>query len=361
MWFLAFALVLPVGEVKSEIKADERVVFYPTYAHQIDDGLAWSVSIHGLIFEPEEGSFKREAALGILRRVLRLSREQTETRIFKHRARAFLVDNEGGKTIAVRLGGNLYDAGTSGANGHFGATLRLPAPEVDRLRLVDPDHPGWLTFEAVTRPDDRRAFTGRVHSIGPQGLSVISDVDDTIKISMVADRRALVRNTFLREFDAVDGMSELYRGWADAGAAFHYLSGSPWQLYGPLSEFLRDEHFPRGSFHLKLFRLKDASALNMLRSQEAHKSAAIEGILADFPHRRFILVGDCSEEDPEIYAAAARRHPEQVLRILIRLVDPPGDDPDRFRATFAGVPPDRWQVFRDPRELTDNLPKLPPN
>jgi phosphatidate phosphatase APP1 len=362
MWFLAFALALPMGEVKSEIKDDERVVFYPTYAHQVDDGRAWNLSIHGVIFEPEEGSLKRQAALSLLRRILRLSREQTETRIFKARARAFLVDNEGGKTITAGLGGRVYEAGTSGANGHFGAALKLPAAEIDRLRLADPDRPDWLAFEAVTRPDDRRTFTGQVRCIGPKGISVISDVDDTVKISMVTDRRALVRNTFLREFDAVDGMSELYRKWSGAGAAFHYLSGSPWQLYGSLSEFLHKEGFPPGSFHLKMFRLKDSSALNMLRSQRGYKSAAIERILADFPHRRFILVGDSSEEDPEIYAGAARKHGEQVLRIFIRRADASDDDPDRFRAAFEGLPPDRWQVFRDPQELADSLPPAqPPN
>lgn len=362
MWFLAFALALPMGEVKSEIKDDERVVFYPTYAHQLDDGRAWNLSIRGQIFEPEEGSLKREATLGLLRRLLRLSREETETRIFKQRARAFLVDNEGGKTVAISLGDRVYEVGTSGANGHFGATLKLPAAEVDRLRLADPHHPDWLTFEAVTRPDDRRTFTGQVRLIGPKGLSVISDVDDTIKISMVTDRRALVRNTFLREFEPVEGMSALYRKWADAGAAFHYLSGSPWQLYGPLSEFLHQERFPPGSFHLKLFRLKDSSALNMLRSQRGYKSAGIERILTDFPQRRFFLVGDSSEEDPEIYGDAARKHGEQVLRIFIRRVDGSDASPARFHTAFEGLSPDRWRVFRRPQDLADALPVTqPPN
>jgi len=357
MWFLALALTLPMGEVKSEIKDDERVVFYPTYAHQAGDGQTWSLAIHGSIFEPEEGSLKREATLGLLRRLLRLSREQTETTIFKERARAFLVDNEGGKTIAVRLGGKVYEAGTSGSNGHFGATLTLPAAEVERLRLADAERSDRLTFRAVTRPADRRTFAGRVHLIGPKGISVISDVDDTIKRSMVTDRRALVRNTFLREFEPVEGMARLYRNWAEAGSAFHYLSGSPWQLYEPLAEFLDSQNFPPGSFHLKRFRLKDSSAFDLLGSQEAYKTGAIERILADFPERRFVLVGDSGEQDPEIYGAVARTHPEQVVRILIRNVDRPEEEPDRFNTAFQGIPEDCWQVFREPGELEDVLPR----
>ncbi|NQT14461.1 MAG: App1 family protein [Planctomycetes bacterium] len=86
----------------------------------------------------------------------------------------------------------------------------------------------------------------------------------------------------------------------------------------------------------------------------------MEGILADFPQRRFILVGDCSEEDPEIYADAARRHGEQVQRIFIRRVDGSDASPARMHAAFAGLPPDRWRVFRHPQELADALPPAQP-
>ena len=349
-----------MADVQSQIKADEVVVFYPTYAHQVDNGRAWSVEIHGSIFEPEEGSLTREATLGLLRRSLGLTRGQGDTELFKKRARAFLVDNERGKRITVRLGGEVYEAGTSEANGHFRATLKLPAAEVQRLLSASPAGNDWLAFQAVTRPGDRRRFAGRAQLIAPKGLSVISDVDDTIKISMVTDRGALLRNTFLRPFEPVEGMSAVYRRWAAAGATFHYVSASPWQLYGPLSELLRAQDFPPGSFHLKLFRLKDASALQLFASQEGYKSKVIEVILADFPDRRFILVGDSGEQDPEIYGALGRRHPGQIVRILIRSVDGSGKEHPRFQAAFEGIPGDRWRVFRDPDELGDVLRSIRP-
>ena len=113
MWFLALALALSLADAKSQINRDEVVVFYPTYAHQVDEGRAWSVEIHGVIFEPEEGSLTREATLGLLRRSLGLTRGQIDTELFKARARGFLVDNERGKIVTVRLGGEVYEAGTS--------------------------------------------------------------------------------------------------------------------------------------------------------------------------------------------------------------------------------------------------------
>lgn len=357
MWSLVFVLTLPMADVQSEIKDDEVVVFYPTYARQVDDGRAWSLSIHGSIFEPEEDSLKREALLELLRRLGGLADKEAETALFRERARAFLVDSEGGKDIAIRLGDKVYSAGTSGADGHFAASIELPAVEVERLRGAEPGDRDWLAFQAVTRPGDHRTFAGRVRLIGPEGLSVISDVDDTIKVSVVRDRRALVRNTFLREFQPVEGMAGQYRRWADAGAAFHYLSASPWQLYGPLREFIEDQAFPIGTFHLKPFRLKDRSALGLFGSQQGYKSAAIERILNDFPHRRFLLVGDSGEQDPEIYGAAARKHPEQVVRVLIRNVDGSDREDARFEAAFDGVGQDRWRVFSDPDSLADVLPE----
>jgi phosphatidate phosphatase APP1 len=291
----------------------------------------------------------------LLRAALGLDPNQAETAIFRERAMAFLVDNERGKNIAVRLGDRIYSAGTSEANGHFSTTLQFTAAEADRLRRGAADREGWLGFRAVTRPGDDRTFAGRVQWIAPEGRSVISDIDDTIKISNVQDREALVANTFLREFRPVPGMAPLYRKWADAGVAFHYVSGSPWQLHELLAEFCRSEGFPAGSFHMKLFRLKDSSALSFFGSQEGYKTEVIEKILADFPRRNFTLLGDSGEQDPEIYAAAARKHPEQIQYVFIRNAGGRGSEPARFQKAFEGIPAARWKVFEKPDELPENL------
>nr|MCU0874068.1 App1 family protein [Pirellulaceae bacterium] len=205
------------------------------------------------------------------------------------------------------------------------------------------------------RSGDDRTFAGRVQWITPEGRSIISDIDDTIKISNVQDRQALVANTFLREFRAVPGMAPLYRKWADAGAAFHYVSGSPWQLHELLADFCRSEGFPAGSFHMKLFRLKDSSALSFFGSQEGYKTEVIEKILADFPHRNFTLVGDSGEQDPEVYAAVARKHPGQIQQILIRNVGGRGSEPARFQKAFEKIPADSWRVFENSDDLPEGL------
>jgi len=336
---------------ESPIEDDEEVVFFPTFGWLAPEGGSCVLQVHGWIFEPEADSALRNAGLNRLRRLLGLEENATESAVFNERAGRFLVDNERGKDISVRLGGKCHAVGVSNAAGHFQGTLHVSANEVTRLQAVQRTDGGWLRFRAVTREEDARAFVGRVQLIGRTGISVVSDIDDTIKVSEVADREALLRNTFHRPFQAVSGMAEVYRSWAAAGARFHYVSASPWQLYEPLSAFLQTKGFPAGSFHLKRFRLKDSTALDLFASPEAFKLEHIEPILVAFPERRFVLVGDSGEKDPEIYGTLARKYSEQIVRIFIRDVSVGEPDASRFRRAFVGVPDQRWAVFRTPDEL----------
>ncbi|MHC4178753.1 MAG: phosphatidate phosphatase App1 family protein, partial [Planctomycetota bacterium] len=330
-------------------------VFYPTSAHLDEGGKTWTVPVHGIIYEPEEGSIKRSAAVGAIRRAVRVEAGTPESTMFDRRIRRFLVDNERGKKVSIRLGSRDYVVGRSRANGHFFGELQLSVAEAQRLLGGREAEANWISFRALVRNDDQRRFGGRAHLIGPSGLSVISDVDDTIKHSQVGDRKAMLRNTFLRDFSPVPGMPELYQEWARQGVVFHYVSGSPWQLYLPLSEFLRAEGFPAGSFHLKHFRLKDSTAFSLLASQEKTKLGAIEPILAAFPGRRFILVGDSGEQDPEIYGKIAREHGRQIAAILIRNVTDEAADGERFGRAFERIQPQRWRLFGRPEQL-DGLP-----
>ena len=353
MWPVLFSLASSAEQVASEVAADEVVALYPTYAHRTIDEKSWILHIHGRIYEPEQNSLKRAALLSLMRRSFGLSREDERSALFNERVRTFLVDNERNKTIHIRLGDNIYRAGKSGPNGHFASDLVLSNEEIHAVRSTGKnDNRLWYT--AFLPSDDRRTFAGEIELIESHGLSLISDIDDTIKITEVTDRRALLANTFLGEFKPVPGMSDVYRYWESRGAQFHYISASPWQLYEPVAEFLKADSFPTGSMHMKVFRLKDRSALALLATQHEYKSEIIEKILSDFPQRQFILIGDGGEQDPEIYGELARRHSNQVLRIWIRETAKEQSD-RRFQLAFKALPRDRWQVFREPSELPTAL------
>jgi phosphatidate phosphatase APP1 len=176
---------------------------------------------------------------------------------------------------------------------------------------------------------------------------VISDIDDTIKVSVVRDRVEMLRNTFLRPFRAVNGMSALYARWAANGAVFHYVSSSPWQLYAPLERFMDEAGFPAGGIHLR-WLLKRGEKYDLTASSMTHKLTTIAALLALHPRRSFVLVGDSGEKDPEIYGEIARKNPGRITRILIRKAPLADESAARYEAAFAGLPATLWQVFAEP-------------
>lgn len=338
--FILLYGISPVIFSKS-IKSDEEVVFFPTIAHLNPQG-KWRIPIHGWIYEP--------ALFGEISQTFRFatgvdSKEtnQEQESIFKQRSADFFVDNERRKQISIRIYGQKYSLqNKSKPNGHFSGHVELA--------ITTPEK--YLSFRAVTPAKDPRIFEGQVLLVPPKGLSVISDIDDTIKISNVLNKKELLRNTFFRPFKVVPGMAKFYRDLNQhKGTHFHYVSASPWQLFRVLNQFFHDEQFPQGSFHMKTFRWKDRSLANILKSSFQYKVDIIDSICKTFPQRQFLLVGDSGEKDPEIYGEIARRYGKQIRKILIRNVSDEAPRAERFKKAFQSISPDSWQVFKDSQEL----------
>ena len=124
-----------------------------------------------------------------------------------------------------------------------GPVLRLSSERTQQLLVSQASSNKWLTYRAVS--GDHTGL-GRVRLMEPQGVSIISDIDDTIKVSEIpAGQHTVVSYTFCREFEAVPDMVTRYKEWSDPAlhsdwgdVTFHYVSGGPEQLYGPLYDYL---------------------------------------------------------------------------------------------------------------------------
>jgi phosphatidate phosphatase APP1 len=359
MALFAWAVIFSLGVASTELEPDDVVVFFPTYAHFDRQAQVWEIPVHAWVYRPLGDSAKKTVALALFRRIMGIDKELAESEIFRQRASIFLVDNLGGKPIAIRLGEKVYHVGTTGANGHVQATLQLTEPEATALVGPPGTRPRWLSFESIPTKPELPTFRGAAELVSDVGLSIISDFDDTLRISEATDRKVMLRNTFSREFEVVPGMADVYRRWADAGAAFHYVSNTPWQMFGPMHDFCREQQFAAGSFHMKHFRLKDKSTLDLLASPEKFKLGAIEPILAAYPGRTFILVGDSGAKDPEIYGTLAREFPHRIARIYVRNVTGETHDSPRLQAAFRDVPGDKWLLFSNAQELV-LPPSVPP-
>jgi phosphatidate phosphatase APP1 len=320
------------------VKPDEQIVLLPALGHETTNG--WEITIRGFVYEQES----RPGVRLVLRKYLGLDDDtwsDEQRRIFRERTRPFLIDAESRKTVRVRIGDVEQTLDPTDGDGAFSGTLLLPSAA---------DHGKPLTVEAVLPVGDPRRFSAPVRLVSQHGLTVVSDIDDTIKITNVPDHHELLLNTFARPFLAVTNMAKVYQSWRSKDAAeFHYLSSGPWQLYPALEGFLRTNGFPEGAVILRAIRIREE--LFGSGASEEYKLSELRRLLAQFPQRDFVLVGDSGEKDPEIYGAIFREHPARIRRIFIRDVTGDATTSARYGAAFENVPPDRWRLFSEPNEI----------
>ena len=145
----------PRAAPPSEIKSDESVVFFPTYGYPIGDGEAWELEIHGWIFERE---WKSAALVAFCARLGLDDADSEEKAVLRSRVAEFLVDNERGKRITIRLGDQHSTLNESRPNGHFHGRVRISAQDVRKHLTTDPGSRAYIGFEAITESDDDRRF-----------------------------------------------------------------------------------------------------------------------------------------------------------------------------------------------------------
>ena len=328
-----------VAAFASPIAFDETVWFFPTLGAQQADG-SWELPVHAWVFELEgEGDGSAGLVRDSVDRLLGSDFAISDGE-FRERIRFFtpLLDNERRKTIELRIEDAMVRLAPTGPNGHV----------LDVVRYRGGAAPGtWLAFTSA-HPSGT-TVEGAVQLVPPQGRSVISDIDDTIKISEVLNKRALLANTFVNPYRPVAGMPELYRE-ALRGRYFHYVSASPWRLHPALAPFMAQ--FPRGAIYLRHFRIQDGSFLDFVGNSTEYKVETIRGIVGRYPGHTFTLIGDSGEHDPDVYGQIYLAYPDQVERILIRNVVGSDWTETRFRSTFPSIPDDRWRFFDRPEDLS---------
>ena len=176
-----------------------------------------------------------------------------------------------------------------------------------------------------------RVVAAPVLTPGAAAFGVISDLDDTVLQSEVtsvirAARLVLLENARTRLPFA--GVAAFYRA-LESGAAsgvrnpIFYVSSSPWNLYDVIAGFLEAERIPPGPL-----LLRDWDLGSELFRNAGHKTRLIREILETFSDLSFILIGDSGQEDPEIYSEIVSAHPNRILAVYIRNVEPRPDRSD---------------------------------
>jgi phosphatidate phosphatase APP1 len=156
---------------------------------------------------------------------------------------------------------------------------------------------------------------------------VISDIDDTVLQSNVTSLLKMARATFLgnaRLRLPFPGVAAFYRALhrgrhSDKLNPMFYVSSSPWNLYDLLSEFFNLQEIPIGPvLFLRDWGLTDQGFLPL--KNRAYKLSYIKEIIDTFKDLPFILIGDSSQEDPEIYSEVVALYPDRIKAVYIRNV-----------------------------------------
>lgn len=354
------------GALPNGQEAKERIP--SPYGLAVDDSAArtgadgWVVPIRAWIYRRNEQRHRIRMALArkIMMEMIHGIKNISKEGVRRYEERGRLIfrtlafrGGERNVVLSVKFDGEdeWRDLPPTNGNGRVEVDVTVPEHLVESMA----SETGLLNFTVrlpAKSPGEEVTARGSSLLVQPEGVMVISDIDDTVKVTEVfLGKDVVVRNTFLEEFRPVSGMVNLYQSWwEEYGATFAFVSNSPPELQEPLREFLINSGFPLAPVFLR--------PLGGSKEERANfKQSTISELLRQFPRKQVVLVGDSGERDPIVCAELLRQHPVQVRKVLIRQVSPKSLVDE---AIFAGIPADRWQVFTDPADavLPDDLRDL---
>jgi phosphatidate phosphatase APP1 len=206
--------------------------------------------------------------------------------------------------------------------GFFGGWIDLARPVATdeewndyEVSLVSPTRPGAGTVMAkaeILLPPATARF------------GVISDIDDTVIQSRVSNFLQAARTVMLgnaRTRLPFPGVAAFYRALrhgagGDEKNPIYYVSSSPWNIYDVIAEFMDIQEIPRGPLLLRDWDIGWGSLASSRHFD--HKGVAIRNIMQLHSAMQFVLIGDTSQHDPEIYRQIVAEFPNRVKAIYIR-------------------------------------------
>ncbi|CAF1112169.1 unnamed protein product [Didymodactylos carnosus] len=271
----------------------------------------------------------------------------------KERIRLFTASGEDDKKLCVE-GLNRAMCTKTDDEGRIKNTFQMTKEEVQSF--IQPGGNGGKVTYTVSTPNKKLQAKGEIYLCDDNGISFISDIDDTIKVTGVTSTAAVLANTFAGEYKSIEKMADAYRYWEKRyNATFSYLTASPDQLYPFLREFLDRENFPSGSAHMRHFTWFDVNFIQFFMSANYIKSKTdtLNMFMKNTKNRQFVLIGDIFQKDPDIYADVYNAYSDRILKIFIRKEQNDDRGIERLEEVFKNVPREKWTAF----ENGDDLPK----
>lgn len=252
--------------------------------------------------------------------------------------RLFMVRPLGKATVQLDWEGQTHESVTD-VDGFFRFEWKPPRPL----------SPGWHNVEVcLVNPVGRdSAGKGLIFIPDEYHFACISDIDDTFLISHSANLPKRLQVLFTENAHSrrpFDGVVKHYQLLADAADGkpnpFFYVSSSEWNLYDYILEFSKKNEMPRGVYLLgQIKRFKEI--LNTGQNKHSTKFIRIARILTAYRHQTFVLLGDDSQMDPEIYLSVIEHFPGIIKGVYLRHIHKKNKDKVQAivdKINGAGVP-----------------------
>lgn len=220
----------------------------------------------------------------------------------KARIRAFATDEIG--DVLVAAGGTTT---RSDEEGYFRLEVGRDIVRDGAVSIRLPDFDIEVSAAAMVTPHTAE-------------YGIISDIDDTI---MRTEAWAIYRNIWntitksAAERHVFPDSLALIARLHDGRNPVFYVSSSPWNLHGFLSDVFKRNGLVFGPKFLRDLGISETKFIK--GSHGEHKGAAIDTILAANPHLPFVLIGDTGQHDAAVYRQAIERHPDRIAEVILRV------------------------------------------
>jgi hypothetical protein len=268
-----------------------------------------------------------------------------------------LVDNyvapsglNGGLIAATGGAQQLTYPGETTAEGDFDALIQLQNTTGPSGGYLLPGN-GTASIQALNiYATGTNSGNASAYLVPTAGLTIISDIDDILRVTKIWSPSEGVLNSFARPFTPWMNMPDIYTNWSRSipDFHFHYLTTTPEQVTANYMDFIY-KTYPLGSFDTRPLNFSDVSATLSIRK------FLLQKIFETYPKRKFVLIADTSNSDVmKDYPEMATDFPGQVQCIFLRNTSStdPTDEFPYDTSGFKNLSQNSYMFFNVPDDLT---------
>ena len=261
--------------------------------------------------------------------------------------RSYFIKPYSNNKLIVRYGDNLFPAITDDFGG-FSVEVRNDGVKNVDILITEKDIPLEIYQKYPVFIEETISE-----------LSIITDIDDTILVSYIGSLYKRLKTLFLvtpHKRKSIDFTSRLLNAVSNKGGRAFYVSKSESNLFEILTAFIVKNNLPKGKLFLTPYL--NIKKLIVSKKGKFFKFNNIKYIIENSPGKKFILLGDDTQRDMEVYISILESFPNRIVKVFIRktLIKLTGSKKDYLESLRNIDVPVRY--FSDEDDVAEELIKI---